>query len=50
MESTTSYIIAGVSVVGICLIRVCIRKVQNYFIEKKEEKKIEIDNKNHIFI
>ena len=50
MESTTSYIIAGASVVGICLIRVCIRKVQNYFIEKKEEKKIEIDNKNPIFI
>ena len=46
MESTTSYIIAGASVVGICLIRVCIRKVQNYFIEKK----IEIDNKNPIFI
>lgn len=49
MDQITSYIIAGVSVFGICMIRICIRKVQNYFIEKKE-KKIEIDNKNPIFI
>ena len=50
METSTSYIIAGVSVIGICLIRVCIRKVQNYFLKKREDENIENNNKNPIYI
>lgn len=30
MDSTTSYVIAGVSAVGICFIRICIRKIRDY--------------------
>ena len=50
METSTSYIIAGVSVIGICLIRVCVRKVQSYFLKKREDKNIENDNKNPVYI
>ena len=31
METSTSYIIAGVSLFGVCLIRICIQKIRSYF-------------------
>jgi hypothetical protein len=50
MDSTTSYVIAGVSAVGICFIRICIRKIRDYFSNNNYDEKNEINNKNPIYI